>query len=300
MDDLIQSDKLYVALRDALGVTLEDPKVMTLGRINPDTGVQETKVPDGESDLPNLYYFSNLPEMQSAEGEALLHSSADIPYQYRIFGMPIRVARDIQSGLWVIRGLDAVLSNEYLAGVEETPPQQPIALHQFLPGLLDATDPPSLQARVLGSWYTFEDESYYVRSQATADFSGTVLDTSSASIDIPTVVNTSIYVLVQIVPSTGVLTYKQGASIQASFTHDQAIAYEYVTGEALGYYFPQVDVGNFRCGFIRLIYGMTTIRRIANIWASHEILVKGDAHPVYVTSEGHIVVDSDGDMVEEG
>lgn len=257
----INFDQHYAQMRQAFGESITDPVPVRLGSEDED-GNQLLRVPDTDTDSPNMFYFSELPNMQEFRGWAVNAGPAAIQEQFLRFGTPVYIKRDVNTRLWLLHGLVPDLGSEFNMGVDTNIPS-PVRLSQILNGLLDETDPPSMTARVYAGAYTVGDTFYYWETQGT----------SSMTSHVPATNGKARYRLAQLAPTTGVLSYINGAEFDAILTHQQVWALD---GGA-GTYLPQVTAGNFRCGYAKLISGMTAIRRVANLWQVHELLTKGSS-----------------------
>lgn len=265
---LIDSKRLYDAVVDAFGVSIKDPIPVALGREAAD-GTYELLVPSADTDEPNAYYFHELDGMPPFQGYASNSGQTPLDEKYILYGMPIYIRPDpLIQNQWVIAGPISAFASQFTAGVDLEPPV-PVYQAQIVSGLLTTTDPPSMRARVMGGPYTENGVFYYIDTQQTVDFSASPTDTSSTAIDVPTTNGEAIYVLVQMdVASGGTLSYKQGSAVSA----DAAFETIYAADAGTGTYMPQPDADRWRCGYIKLAYGMTAIQSQANIWAVQEIL----------------------------
>lgn len=292
--DWFNAEALYNAIREALGNAVQIPRLAQLGRELED-GTRQLRVPSSESDQPGLFYFSNLEGFQTFSGEAILKNEAVIPPAYQRYGMPVRIVRDDVLGMWVIEGLDPVLSNAYLS-TPDTQPPEPVRLHQILPSLLDQTEPPSGQLRAMGAPYYVNGVLYYHSTATTGDLlNGTTLDVNAVAITPPAIATRARAVLVQRHHTTGALSYKQGAEFDAALNF--VSLYTLDRGGTPGTYLPLADDGHWTIGYARIQTGQTAILRQRHIWAVHEILSSGGAGGEIVTSEGRVVVDDDGNVV---
>jgi hypothetical protein len=179
-----------------------------------------------------------------------------------IFGTPVRYTK--RDGRYEVLGLDGLNALQYLAGVAVAEQSQ-VELSQLNYGTLQPTQPASMRCIVRGAFYSQNDTLYYVADQYTADFSASPDDVDSNPIDIPTINATALAVLVQLDPTTGALSYKQGAEFDAELTHTQAFA--------AGYY-PQRDALRFAIGYVKLVKGITTLTA-SHLWNAAEVLTAG-------------------------
>lgn len=276
------------ALLTALGDTLRKPMSAKLGYQN-SLGEQFIKVPDSRTDQPDKYYFHEAGGT-GFQGEAFLKSGSLEKWQQR-YGTPIYIQKHQVSGEWEIIGLDTRYANQFFSGVEEDD-NVLVPYHNIAPGLLTTTLPPSMQARVLEGAYRIGNNTYYVPSQLTIDWSDVTY-----SGNIPTTPLKAKFVLVQIEPVAGTLSYKYGSEFPSSYSNKQVFDLDNDFGT--GTYIPLVDDLNFRCGYIRLVYGITSIQR-NNIWAIQDLLTLASADSTLdkiVVAEGQVVVDRDSGTV---
>lgn len=246
------------AFKDVLGHRLKTPRVVALGYEDED-GVQVLKVPNDASDSVGKYFIHELPGKQAFVGEAYLEPGR-LPAGYIRYGMPVRVQYDPLYNDWTITGTDPVQTAEYVAGVDLSP-QEPLSLGLFQPGLLDQTAPASMKAVVYGAPYTSALGFDWWETQETQDFTGDG--------NIPTTNDTARYCLVQLNELDGTLDYKYAtATCNARLTHQQA---KLLADDGTGNVVPDADSGYWRVGYIKLINGMTEIKRNTHIWAVQEI-----------------------------
>lgn len=296
--DWFNAQGLYSGIRDALGLSLQDPIPVALGFEDED-GIQYIDVEAEDSDEPLKFYFHNLPGMQTRMGEAYATGPAPIAPEYLIYGMPIRIKQDPLSyggsPRWLVDGLDTWLASEFLNGVDPDEAKR-VKLERFDPGLLLPTKPASMQVRVKGAPYTYNGDWKWIYTQRSADFSDEPNDVDGNPITLPTGSNKSKMVLVQINFATGELTYKQGGIFNSSLSIDQA--YEKDTATEPYSLFPNVDEGCFRAGFFRLQVGQTAINK-NQIWTMQELYTKSDGEAAVESILSRIVVDDDGVVVDD-
>jgi len=180
-----------------------------------------------------------------------------------IYGAPVRVKQDVNGLIIVSRDME--FWDRFFAGVSHHD-QNPVYISQIMYGTLQPDTPTkSMKALVIGAVYTQADTSYYVADQLTGDFSSGVLDTESNSITVPTTNTRAIGILVQLDVTTGTLSYKQGSEFDANLSH--------ATAFTAGLY-PDRDAERFRCGYIRLVKGMTAIG-FEHLWVAPELYTAG-------------------------
>jgi hypothetical protein len=164
-----------------------------------------------------------------------------------VYDAPVLVRR-VTNG-YVITSKDLEQWDKFWAGAI-LHDQSPVLLNQLMYGTAQPTNPPSMQVRLLGAIYDVAGVAYRVPDQLSADFSTSPLDVDSVAIEIPTTNLTAIGVCIQVDPTAGTLSYKQGAAFNANMTHRQAFD--------SGYY-PQRDTDQRRITWVRLVAGMTAI-----------------------------------------
>lgn len=290
---LFDIERFGVGLALSLGYAIEDPIPVTLGDAD---GVLQP--PEDDRDDENVYYFHELPNGHPFRGTAANSGQSPIGKHALKAGNVVYVKHDPVNSVWVLSGIAPKLGDFAIDEQDDNEPQ-PIQLNQFIPGLLDQTDPATMQARVMAAPYSSGSDRRYHPTQLTPLMDSSPLDTSGATIDIPTTPGQSLYVLVQLRFETGVLSYKQGSEISAELSH-QTVAN---ADAGTGLYLPEPDAANFACGFIRLIYGMTAIQRLVNIFAVQEIFTQSSASDIVsrilVDADGNILVDADGNILLE-
>lgn len=253
---------IKAGLKQVFGNRLRLPRVVALG-YEDETGQQILRVPGTESDAVGKYFIHELPGRQAFVGEAYLNPGTLAPGLLR-FGTPVRVNYDALYNEWVIIAPDPKQTNEYVDGVDLTPPE-PTPLSMFQPGLLDATAPPSMRAVVNGAPYSFGRTFNWWSTQQTQDFTGNG--------NIPTTNDTARYCLIQLDVTTGALTYTYATNTcNARLTHQQALQ---IADAGSGLVVPQPDATHWRVGYIKLIHGMTSIQRKIHIWAVQEVFTFG-------------------------
>lgn len=261
-----QLNKFKEKLKVVLGNSIKKPSAARLG-YRDSTGATYLQVPQERTDQPNRYYFHEAGGT-SFQGEAFLQPGALSPWQIR-FGTPIRVRRDPLSGEWEIVAIDSRYAVQYFNGMEQDDgifmPYEKLA-----PGMLTQTEPLTMKARVLAGAYRVGDDWKYIETQETVNFG-----IAPYNANIPTTVNKAKAVLVQLNFATELLEYKYGAEIPSSLNFVQA----YQVNKTLGdnSILPTPDANKFRCGYLRLVYGMDRINRRGNIWTLQEYLASGGA-----------------------
>lgn len=272
---------------DILGDTIRKPISAKLG-YQDSSGTTQLVIPSDRTDQPNRYYFHEAGG-NSFQGEAWLQPGALFEWQIR-YNAPIRIQKDPLTGEWQIIGIDSRYAAQFFNEVTEDDGAL-IPYNKLAPGLLTSTDPESMKARVLSGAYKFggNDEWKYVETQNTVDWS-----VSPYSSNVPTAPLTAKWVLVQLNYDTGLLEYKYGTTVPSSMTPIQV--YNLDVAGTQGTYLPTADDRYFRCGYIKLVTGMTKISRFGHIWAVQEYLnAGGDGNVldrIVTTSTGDIVVDS--------
>lgn len=176
-----------------------------------------------------------------------------------IFGNPILIEQTA-SGAWVIDRGDPDAQIQFGSGITAIPDQTPVNLNQLEYGTLQPYN--GLVFRVMGAMYGND----YVVSTLTGDFStGTVQDTSATNIVVPTTNRRAIGVLIQVDPSTGVLSYKQSAEYIATLS----LQSQFSAGVL-----PDPDSSAYRIGYISLAKGVTS-GDYSHIWQVPEMYSRG-------------------------
>ena len=263
-DYAAQIDRFKTALRTVLGDTLRRPKAARLGYQN-ESGESFLEVPRQRSDEPQKYYFHEAGGT-SFQGEAFLQPGALPSWMIR-YGTPVQIKKDPLSNQWEIIALDSRFGAQYFIGTDQDDGVF-IPYNKLAPGMLTQTVPSSMQARVLAAAYSSEGVLRYYETQNTVDWS-----VAPYSTNIPTTNLRQKFVLVQLEYATGILSYKYGVVVPSSWSNKQAYDANIVAGDDS--ILPQVDTGNFRAGYVKLVYGMTRITRTDNIWAIQDYLSLG-------------------------
>lgn len=287
-------EKFKGQLKETLGDTIRKPISAKLGYQDED-GQVFLKVPETIAEQDSQYYFSAAGG-QTYVGQAYLQENVIADWQLR-YGTPIRVKKDPLNGTWEIIGLDVIYSSEYFRGVDpETIVVVP--LRRFEPGLLTSTQPQSMQAQVYKGAYDVGDTFKFYPTQKTINW-GEAPHNANVPED-----GLCRFVLVQIDPETGVLSYKYGAETVASMTFEQA--YQYQINNSIATLLPEKDAGQFRCGYIKLVGGQDFIDRRDHIWSIQQVLGAPSSSNANELAEsilsrivvaGDEVVTSDGEVV---
>lgn len=230
------------------------------------------------------------------EADSISTISADIPKSKLIFNNPILIEQTA-SGVWVFYQGDPDAQVQFSAGITAVPDQTPVNLSQFEYGTLHPHS--GMVLRVLAAMYGND----YAGDTLTGDFAtGTVQDTSSNNIVIPTTNNRALAVMIQVTPSTGVLSYKQSAEFIAT-TSLQA---QFATGAL-----PDPDTSAYRIGYLKLVKGVTTAD-YSHIWQVPELYSKGDgSFPIVLDwtltiagntqiVTGNFEIDTNGSLIIDG
>lgn len=259
--DWINAPRLYLATRDALGRSVEDPIAAFLGYLD-ENGAQQIDILNPAPDqVGKLYYtIAYSEDLTEAIGVGTAYNTGlgAIADDQKIFGAPIYLKHDPQSDDWYIAGTRARANAQF---VGSQPPRDPLP-GAIVPktGLLDETNPQSMRAIVYGSSYTLNSALKWINTLYTPDFTA----------NIPATDGKALYVLVQVDFANEVLDCTHlGAEFDAALLPSQVWA----SDEGSGVYLPQPDANKFCAGFIRLVSGMTVITR-SLIWALQEIFTK--------------------------
>jgi hypothetical protein len=170
-------------------------------------------------------------------------SANGLPKEYLVLGQPITI-RLMDSGVYKFTGLYEQAGDLFNAGLTEENTQQPVYIDQLRYGTISPNG--GLQVFVTAAPYGDN----WVADIVADAFDGTALDTSAASIDVPTTNNRQIGVLVQMDASTGTLEYKQSAEFSASISR---------TGALVNGLLPTRDSTRNRIGYVFLKAGMSEI-----------------------------------------
>lgn len=235
MSELSQND-IERVVKDSFGTRITERQFALLGNY----ATKDIKVAD--SDQPNLVYVHGVGEDKTSSFPAF--NSVGI---VEIFGRPVEI--ELTKLGYKIVGLapeDAI----YMDGVNLSS-QTPVFRSQLMFGGIVPQNPPSDTVIITGTTYRIEDVLYVTKDEASGDLlDGSTNDTSASSIDLPSASGQAILVLIQVDPTTGTITYKQSSEFNASYTLYQIGQ----NGDI-----PAPDTGNFLCGYVRLIKGITAL-----------------------------------------
>lgn len=260
---MIDYDALRAAGVRIIGDAIAKPRLMRLGNPTLSTA-DKINVPLTETDRPGMVYIHD-PVDQNSVGMAL--NSGMLPRAELIYGNYVLVKTDEQ-GLDIIAALAPRERGEYMYGVPARDPVT-VLINQLDYGLLQPTAPlASMDCVVSAAIWSEGGALYYVAAQLTA---------RNFTADIPGTTGLAKAILVEITPSTGVLTYTAGSTFDATLTHEQAF----------NAYYPQPSGGAKRpVGYVRVAYGMTAIQSPANIFPAQFALGASaggdDTLPVYM------------------
>jgi hypothetical protein len=261
----------YNALRDALDYTIQESFSARLG-YRDDNGITHLKVDSEDTDLPNQYYFHNPLKGTQFVGMAFNTGQVPIPDKFLIYDMPVKVKQTGKS-IFELAGLDGILAAEFIADVPLMPPDNPTRLENFLPGLLDQTDPASMKYRIMGAAYRHNQETRYETTiTASADITSKT-DFLDNAISLPSV-GFARYILVQWDYESHTEVLKQGDLFSQSLTHISARTLDINDSGVTIFPFPDSD--KFKCGYIRLQNDTTALLRTTNIWTQQELYSLAD------------------------
>jgi len=280
LDDL---NRFKRSLDDVLGDAIRKPFSARLGYMD-ENGQVHVQVPTDRSDLPNRYYFHEAGGT-GYQGEANMQPGALASWQIR-YNTPIRVRKDALSGEWEIIQLDSRFAQQFFDGV--TQEDEVIYYYEKLaPGLLTATFPPSMKAKVIQGAYRLNDVFKYINTMQTVDWG-----IAPHNAQVPIANLRSRYVLVQVNFETEQLEYKYGEIFPSQLSFSQVLTLDSQTGD----YVPHADNGCFRTGYVQLTHGMSEITR-RNVIPLQEYLALGGGNgdgsnlDNIVTANGEVVVD---------
>jgi len=264
-------DRLTSALREALGDSVRDPVSARVG--HPTT--REVLVPEDEAEQAGMIYIHGVGS--NLEGVATAVNTVLAPEDL-IPDAPIEVVQD--TGTYRVVGKDRAFWNEFIADLK-IPDQRVVSIDQIEWGSLRPTSPEAtMQAVVSGATYTLDGTRYHVAAQLTKDFMS----------DIPVTAGEALAILVTLDPTTGTLSYTNGATYNGSVPHEQALSE--------GLWPTSVGTAVFAKGWVVLRNGTSELRPGRNIFAAPEYLYKRSSGVNnIITSEGRVVVDSSGEVV---
>lgn len=285
--DIEQIERFKKSLKEVFGDAIRVPVSARLGWQD-ETGATYLQIPAERSDQPNRYYFHEAGGT-GFQGEAFMQPGALQAWQIR-YNAPVRIRKDPISGDWEIIGIDSRYAAQFFSGAGANDTAL-VAYQNLAPGLLTQTDPASMKAKVLAGAYRMGAAWHYYDTQDTVNWG-----IAPYSSNVPATNGTARYVLVQLSFTTGALGYKYGATIPSTLANFQAYAMNVSRGD--NSIMPAVDDGYFRCGYIRLVRGMTKITSSGNIWAIQDYLnIAPDSSPANILDL--IVVDENGDVLTQ-
>lgn len=261
--DLLNTSALYDAVRGAVGRSIEDPTPVYLGYLDA-SGAALVKIADPAADEIGLVYYTesyseDLSEAHSV-GRAYNTGIGALSDDELVFGAPIYIRRDSESGDWHVAGKRPRAAAGFIGTQGKRIEYPGVIVPQT--GLLDSLQPETMQAVVYGAPYTLDGDFKWIDTLYVDDQTGNIPGTDGQAN----------YVLVEVDFTNEILTYVVGSTCDASLTHLQAWAIDAGTGTI----FPQADQTKFRAGYIKLVSGMTAITR-SLIWAVQEIITKTSA-----------------------
>ncbi len=280
----INNEGLYRELVREFGYSIRDLFPARLG-FQDDTGVQRLRVPSADTDLPNQYYFHHPTSSAEFVGTAFNTGQVPVADKFLIYDMPVRV-RQTGKAIFELAGLDGIMAAEFIADVNLTPPDNPTRLENFLPGLLDQTDPASLKYRIMAAAYRhYEGHLYQATITAAVDITS-LTDVLGTTITLPSA-GLAKYVLVQWDLATGTESRKQGDTFDQALTH--LSAYSLDQNDSSVELFPIPDSDKFRLGWIRLQNDTTSIARGTNIFVQQELFTLADSTGPDIITWHHII-----------
>ncbi len=229
-------ERLDREIAAAFNRQIAQPRLARLGNPTIETG-DRINVPLTETDQPGMVYIHDLAGEAQGVGMALNAGPGRIADREKVFGAPVLV-RERADGTFVIAGTGYEDYAEYVYNVPLEDPAL-INVNRLDYGLLQPTEPRSMQALVSKAYWREAGAIYQLPDQFTKDFTA----------DIPAAAGQAIAVLVEVTPSTGALAYTNGSTFDAALTHEQAFAA----------YYPQPT--GALVGWVKLTSGMTTIER---------------------------------------
>lgn len=269
-------------LEQSYGTSIKEAEIMLLG--HPIT--LQIPVSASDVDVVGAVYCHALGD--DSQGVTIVLNPSGMNLKHLIPTTPVRVKK--VGNDYELVGLAGRLALEFLHGVALAEQSQ-VELAQLMFGVAQPTQPASMRLIIRGAPYHVGGTLYATVDQYTVDFSDSPLDVEGDAIDIPTVNLKAIGVLIQIDPSMGTLSYKQGAQFDSELSHVQALN--------AGYY-PQKNSGFFSVAYARLVKGITMLtgKQIYNV---PEFLNSGfNADTIVTDLYGNIMVDSFGNVVTTG
>lgn len=272
--DLFGSELLYTGVRAAIGGALEEGIPVTLGWIDSSDAIQLKVDPNTNDGVQKFYYTIG----DQPPGEAHNMGPNPLDPKFLKVGAPVYVSR-AKTGRreWYIDGLQPGLAEEFFGGRDAQAPT-PIYLNQFVPGLVNETAPPSMRVVVFGAPYSLNGEFKWIGTKYSADFTA----------EVPATAGQALYALVEVDFTNDAISIQYGEEFDAGLTHQQTWAADGGSGTL----FPQPDRAKFRAGYVKLVSGMTAIRR-AHIWAVQEIYTKIDYTDILIACGEVVTVDGE-------
>lgn len=280
----INNEGLHQELVREFGYAIRDLFSARLG-FQDATGTQFLKVLSTDTDLPNQYYFHHPSSAAEFVGTAFNTGQVPVADKFLIYDMPVRV-RQVGKAVFELAGLDGILAAEFIADVNLTPPDNPTRLENFLPGLLDQTEPASLKYRIMAAAYRhYETHKYAVTITASGDITS-LTDVLGATITLPSA-GLAKYVLVQWDFVSNSESRKQGDTFDQTLVHISANTLD--QNDSSVTLFPEPDSDKFRCGYIRLQNDTTSLARGTNFWAQQEVITLADTTGPQTITWHHII-----------
>lgn len=220
---------------------------VVLGNLATEDNTQALFVPETNN---TRVYFSDNGEEPSLVGTMPV---VGIPPTLLRFGQTILV-RKTPSGGYEYAQPDTDLADIFNEDTQGTIDQKPVTQSQLDWGTLQPYS--GLVCVVKGAIYGNNG----FRDQLTANFASSPLDTLGNPINVPSTANRAIGVLIQLNPSSGVLSYKQSNQFPSS----AEISQRYFDGAL-----PLRDAGLKRIGYIKLANGIAELTN-ADVWTCPE------------------------------
>lgn len=246
-----------------LGATIAKPFIARLGDPS-----QNYKVAVETTDKLGLVYIHSI-----GENPNTVFTAENTAGLTQLLPKALVKVKSGENGRYEIVGF-APENAEYTSNISAND-QVPVNRAQILDGGLLPNDNSTVQ--IVGAVYFSDTTPYKTTDQTSGNLiDGSTDDTSASAIQPPSTAGTAIIVLVQINPSTNAVTYKQSSSFPASYSWDL------IASNSL---LPSLDSNNRECGYIKLISGMTTIKRehILNLPGTYYLASGGGS--VDLTSE---------------
>jgi len=294
MTDNFDFNQIGQEFADAFGDSIKEPRLYLLGhpgKFAAGEGDPVRAVLGRDTDTPGMVWVHPMsvripgqPAGTSEESPRLVlnEGKGKIRDDDLIYGLPVHVRKEARSD--VIDGTAPYPAAEYLHGVKVRP-QRSIDLSQFDYMLLHPTNPASGGVIFTGGYPVFDNTVY----QLLPRLIGNLVSTFVPGLDD----GEAVAVMIEIDPVLNSFAFTNGDV----FNHSPATGLPEHSGAFATYYPQEVDTGRYLLGWVRFYAGMSTIVQ-QDIFPAQEVVSKSRVDfDSIVTSEGHVVVDNDGNVV---